>query len=126
MERTSNQWLFMEKIDALWSIATQTELTMPINFDRTIMEQIESDLLWNQESSDDIYDFYSLPNNELNIMTISHLYTMNNFGQLGQSELFSYHFRNNLYLGGVHKDFQSCFEEISYGYYGNENQGTLV
>ena len=38
---------------------------------------------------DDIYNIFSLPDNELNLMTISHLYTMNDFGQFGRSDLFS-------------------------------------
>ena len=104
---------------------------MPINFDRSIMELIDSDFSWNQENNDEIYNFYSLPNNELNLMTISHLYTMNDFRQLGQSKLFSYDQSDNLYekvlyLGGVQKDFQNCFKQMSYGYYGNEKQGVLV
>ena len=136
LERNSNQWLFLEKIDALFSIATKSQLTMPINFDRSMMELIDLGASWSQENSDEIFNFFSLPNNELNLMAISHLYTMNDFGQLGQSELFSYQQSNNLpgkkdekkvvYLGGVQKGFKSCFKQMSYGYYGNEKQGTYL
>jgi hypothetical protein len=57
---------------------------------------------------------------QLNLMAISHLYTMMDFGQLGKMNLFS--FKNKYYLGGVPTDFQKCFTKVANSYYGNKDQ----
>ena len=123
----SIQWQYLDKISVLLGILPQKELKMPINLDRTLMEQLQTKgyLLnhktqWKQQDIDQLYSFFILPDSELNLMAISHLYTMNDFSQLGRQDLFS--FSNKLYLGGVPETFQSCFRELHDSHYGNDKK----
>ena len=106
--------------------APKTSIKMPMNLDRSLMELIESNsplANFQQQDMDDIYNIFSLPDNELNLMSISHLYTMNNFGQFGRSDLFSaldkIGMPNKLSLGGVPKKFETCFKEMYNKTYGD-------
>ena len=143
LDNESNQWVFLENIDALFSIVLNTPLKNPLNFDTSVTELIRSGntmekwedenwntSLWNGYQWDldhksfsdkweqdliDIMNIFSLPNAELNLMAISHFYTMNNFGQLGRQDLFTFkdgRKRNELALGEIPKSFRTCFEQM--------------
>ena len=60
-----------------------------------------------------------ISDSELNIIAISHIYTLNDFEQFKRSGLFS--FENKLYLGGVPNQFQNCFNAMYKEYYGEED-----
>ena len=121
----------MENIEALFSFVAKTSIKMPMNLDKSLMEVIGSNSNWpienfKQQDMDDIYNIFSLPDNELNLMTISHLYTMNDFGQFGRSDLFSaldkIGIPNKLSLGGVPKEFETCFKEMYNKTYGDRKE----
>ena len=65
---------------------------------------------WTSEEMDEFHNIFTLPNTQLNLMAISHFYTMNDFGQLGRSDLFDYW--KKLYLGGIPDVFKICFKQI--------------
>ena len=124
LDLSSTQWLFMENIEAIFSLVQKTSLKMPMNFDRSLMQLIGSNNpleRWNQKDQDEIYNFFNFPNNDLNLMAVSHLYTMNDFGQFGRSDLFSFineqRQQNKLSLGGVPESYQTCFKEIYHDTY---------
>ena len=129
LDPSSNQWIFMEKVDLLFSIVANVSLKMPINFDRSLMEIIgfmgglEP---VKQEELDELHNFFRLPENELNLMTISHLYTMNDFGQFGRSDLFfalnEKYQTNRLSLGGVPTEFEVCFKQMYDEHYNGSNK----
>ena len=88
---------------------------MPMDFDTSIMEQVQSSNLYpflTQKDMDHLFQFFSLPGNEVNLMAISHLYTLNDYKQLGKPESFSFLSDPSSYLAGVPEEFQECFRKI--------------
>ena len=128
LEKTSDQWLVLEKFEALFSIAAKTPLKLPINFARTVMENFGGYSFleaFTQQEFDELYNMFMLEDDEFNLMAISHLYTMNDFGQLGRSDLFSLkkeYFINKLSLGGVPEAFKVCFKQL-YNEYFSDDEG---
>lgn len=115
LDSKSYQWTFLEKIDALLRYVPKVFLQMPMDFDTSIMEQVQSSNLYpflTQKDMDHLFQFFSLPDNEVNIMAISHLYTLNDYKQLGKSESFSFLSDPSSYLAGVPEEFQECFRKI--------------
>jgi hypothetical protein len=71
----SDQWLYMENIEALFSFVAKTSIKMPMNLDRSLMELIGSNSNlpienFKQKDMDEIHNIFSLPDNELNLITI--------------------------------------------------------
>ena len=126
----SNDWLYLQKAGTLLSFVPEASLDMPMRMARSIMQQIpnkvnaftllKNEPEWKSDTLDEFHDFFMLPNSQLNLMAISHLYTMMDFGQLGKMNLFS--FENKYYLGGVPTDFKNCFKKVTNSNYGNEDQ----
>ena len=137
MDDKSNQWIFLENIDVLFSIVSNTPLKNPLNFDMSITELIRSgntmefweDVNWKnpyysgvhwsdkwEQDLIDMMNIFSLPNTELTLMAISHFYTMNDFIQLGRNDLFTFTNEkrqpNQLALGEIPKSFKACFEKM--------------
>ena len=106
------QWTFLEKIDAILRIVPKIPTKMPMDFSKSILPLIASNSLITKENMDELFSFFELPNNEVNLMAISHLFTITDFGQLGKSNSFSFWDNKEQYLGGVPKTFQKCFKEI--------------
>ena len=124
----SKDWLHLQKADTLLNFVPKALLEMPMRVTRSIMQQIPNRINvflqqpeWKLDRLDEFHEFFMLPNDQLNIMAISHLYTMTDFGQLGRMNLFS--FQNKYYLGGVPTDFQNCFKNITNSYYEKEDNG---
>ena len=138
LDSSSEEWLIFENIDVLFSIAGKTQLKMPMNFGKMLMQMIGPTIPFNLKTKnfDEIYNFFSLPNNELNLMTISHLYTMNDFEQFGRYDLFSLlneeqlliadQRMNSLSLGGVPKPFRNCFKETYQDVFGSEEENVVI
>ena len=123
----SNDWLYLQKTDILLRKVPEASLEMPMGLTRSIMQQIPNMFTnynvqpeWKSDRLDEFHDLFMLPNGQLNLIAISHLYTMTDFGQLGRMNLFS--FKNKYYLGGVPTDFKNCFETVTNSNYGNGNQ----
>ena len=74
-----------------------------------------------QNLTDEFYDTFMYPNTNISLITLAHLYTMNNFGQLTEP-LFSYDYQKP-YLK-VPQDFQKCFLDMEYKYYQNTLEDT--
>ena len=96
-------------------IVSKLPIQLPINLGRFVMELFERD--WYVEVNE-LFNFFIMPNVTLNLMVISHLYTLNDFGQFGRSDLFSYENKN--YLGQVPNNFTKCFKFMHQLYYDNE------
>ena len=108
LDSKSYQWTFLEKMDALLRYVSKVFLQMPMDFDTSITEQVQSSNLYpflTQKDIDDLFQFFSLPDNEVNIMAISHLYTLNDYKQLGKPESFSFLSDPSSYLAGVPEEF---------------------
>ena len=117
------QWTFLEKIDAILRIVPKIPAKMPMDFSKTILPLLAFDSSpVTKENMDELYNFFKLPNNEVNLMTISHLFTINDIGQLGKSNSNSFWSKKELYLGGVPNTFQKCFKEIYEDLYKPENE----
>ena len=118
LDANSKEWLALENIDTLLKVVPKIPLKMPINFSRTLMEQLihrpellTSKYVWKQVELDELFNFFSFErDNNLNLIAISHLYTMNDFGQMSRPDLFD--FQNNLYLGRMPKKFKKCFKQM--------------
>ena len=127
LDSGSLQWLILEKIDALYSVALNSHLKMPINFDKSFMEFTDHSILsesdiFKQEDWDQMNIFFSLPDNEMNIMAINHFYTTKDFIQLSVPELFTFlegngDNQNKFALSGVPEEFKSCFKEMYHDHY---------
>ena len=121
---TSKQWEFLERADTLLRVIPNKSLKMPINFDRSIMEQLQRkgmtflfNTQWKQDDVDELYKIFSPLDSELNLLAISDFYTTNGFTQLGKSNPFLYWER--LYLGGIPKEFHDCFINMHNEYHGD-------
>ena len=127
LDSGSLQWLILEKIDALYSVGFNSHLKMPINFDRSFMEFTDRSILSNsdafkQKDWDQMNNFFSLPDNEMNLMAINHLYTSKDFIQLSVPELFTFlegngDNQNKFALSGVPDEFKSCFKQMYHDHY---------
>ena len=115
----SKKWLFLEKIRFLFSFVMKYPFRMSTNFDAHVMELLEplSPARFYKNDLDQVYNIFSLPGNALNLMSIGHFYTMNDFGQMGRPDLFS--LINKLVLGGVPKTFELCFKQMHQEFYGS-------
>ena len=126
LESKSKEWITLESIHVVLRVVSKTSLMNSFPLTRSIMEQLTPinyaylfhNNVWTKKDLDDLYNFFTLPGSELNLIAISHFYTMNDFGSLGRDDLFS--FWNRLYLGGVPSEFQSCFKHMYSSYYGKE------
>ena len=150
-DEKSNQWVFLENIDAVFSIVLNSHRKHSLNFGKSITELIRSgntmekwkdenwkDPHWDRDHkywSDkweqdlvDMMNIFSLPKNQLTLMAISHFYTMNDFGQLGRHDLFTfrneksntkYGLPNEYALGEIPQSFKTCFEQIYEEFSGN-------
>ena len=124
LDSKSNEWLFLEKITVLLGEVPSKSLKMPIGVGRSLMELVDYNKQWNEANINELFDMFKLVNNDLNLVVISHLYTLNDFGQLTESDAFL-PWKKKLYLGGIPKDFQHCFEQMFIKYYGNEDNRTI-
>ena len=125
----SKDWMHLQRADALLREVPEASLKMPMRVTRSIMQQIpnrvnvftalEKEPEWKSDRLDEFHDIFKLSASQLNLMAISHLYTMMDFGQLGRMNLFS--FKNKYYLGGVPSDFQKCFKKVANSYHNNED-----
>lgn len=125
LQPQSKQWLHLQKAYVLLVEVPKSFLKMPVNMARSIMgqlpemgfNQLSFKYDWTSEEMDEFHNIFTLPNTQLNLMAISHFYTMNDFGQFVRTDLFD--FINNLYLGGVPLQFQRCFKKMRDAYYSN-------
>ena len=117
------QWTFLEKIDGILRIVPKITTKMPMDFSKSILPLIAQEWpLITQEEMDKLFNLFKLPNNVVNLMAISHLFTINDIGQLGKSNSFSFFSNPELYLGGVPNTFKKCFKEIYEKFYKSEDE----
>lgn len=75
------EWFYLQNIQILLAKHNALPLEMPYSISRTIAEKFMN---FPKLELEELLDSFILPQTDLNLMTISHLYTMNDFEQLGR------------------------------------------
>ncbi len=80
LDKHNFTWLELVEFDALFRPGFKpTKLKMPLNIKETFLNELTlySDDIWNK-----LFDFFTLPQFPMSLMTLGHLYTLDDFAQL--------------------------------------------
>ena len=103
LHRNDAEWLNLQFIFGMYDFSSTNDFKIPINLGRAVWEQIDSmfgeDTMnqWREDDLNELHNYFSLPDLDLNLIAIAHLYTMNDFHQFAREDLFDY--QRKLYIG---------------------------